>query len=182
MTGSSKGLRDTSVESAARFLAKRGPQRRISWPRTESRWRRAQAISLAMEGMSSPEIARITGLTRANVHQTCHRAGLKMATPEPKAARVTRAVMAVADGVSVVDAAIAEGLAAQALREVVRKRGVRTTAPIGRPPGRGDGRCRRAAHLVLFDGVSVREAADRYRVNPSCVYVIIGKIRKDLAR
>lgn len=185
MTGAVKT--ETSTAIAATFIARRESKPRPDWQarraesrwrRLQSRWRRFQAISLALDGMSSPEISAITGLTRDNVLQTCSRAGVKIACQGPKAERITRAAMAVADGYSVVDAAAKEGLSAPALRVVL---GARNVAPPGNP-GPGDGRARRAARGVLFDGLTVREAAARERCEPSGVYAIMSKIRRDLGR
>ncbi len=144
----------------------------------ESRWRRFQAIALALDGLSSPEIAAITGLTRANVMQVCWRAGVSIAVPEPKRDKIDAAVMAVARGACAIDAAAEHGIAVQTLLRVAHERGIRSEHT---SRGRKDGRSLRAARDVLAEGVSVATAAARHNVSTAAVHGTLDRVRETLA-
>lgn len=147
--------------------------------RTEGRWRRFQAISCALDGMGAREIAVVSGLSVANVHQVCCRSGVKLAPEPPTRARVDAAVMQVAAGACIVDAAADHGLSLETVNKHVTARGVTASATAA---GRKDGRSKRAAARVLFDGESVCAASRAERVSTSATVKMIWSVKARLGR
>lgn len=143
--------------------------------RLASRWRRFQAITLALDGLSSSEIAVITGMSRANVMQVCHRVGISIAVRAPKQGALDAAVMAVAAGAVAIDAAAAHGVSPGYLYRIAADRGVNSDHT---SKGRRTGRIARAVARVLADGVAPAQAAALERTAPHAVHAALRR-RKD---
>jgi transposase len=178
--------KETSADSAARFMSER--QRRASPKRTrseraagrrlDSRWRRFQAISLTMlDGLCARDVATMTGLSHANVAQVLSRAGVHSAPYEPLRDAKATVTMAVAQGACIVDAAAVAGISLGTVHKALLARGIRGKATNA---GRIDGRSRRAAARVLFEGASGSQASRAERCSTAATSKMIQSVRERL--
>lgn len=133
-------------------------------------------LELAAAGRSVTEIAEAAKCTRATVRNVCRRAGVEI-VPAGRAARqaaMARALEAVRQGATLIDAASEHGVSTPRLSLAAKSAGVRV---VTRKYGdRMDGRSQRAIARVL-SGESVAEACRKERTATGYVWSVLAKRR-----
>lgn len=134
---------------------------------------RELAVELARSGKPLMEIADETKISLSHLYQVVKNAGVVLPPRPTKTDAIVRAVEAVRDGASCVDAAIDHGLSYNTLAVACRRAGIELNAH--KVP---NGRAVRAADLVESEGLSIAEAARRTRCSPPSVSAVLRRRRQ----